>query len=83
VKTCQPPPSPPAGRTSHNRDNGRPQRPRVHERHGVPVPDKHRDSGGLTRTDLAALNQALRRNINSARGYQRPIDLAAEHLTKQ
>jgi hypothetical protein len=40
------------------------------------------DSGGLTRTDLAALNQALRRNINSARGYQRPIDLAAEHLTK-
>jgi hypothetical protein len=41
------------------------------------------DSGGLARTDLAALNQALRRNINSARSYQRPIDLAAGHLTKQ
>jgi hypothetical protein len=32
------------------------------------------DSGGLIRTDLATHNQALRRNINSARGYQRPID---------
>jgi hypothetical protein len=41
------------------------------------------DSGGLACTDLVALNQALRRNINSARGYQRPIDLAAGHLTKQ
>jgi hypothetical protein len=35
------------------------------------------DSGGLARTGLAALNRTLRRNINSARGYQRPIDLAA------
>jgi uncharacterized protein DUF6933 len=34
------------------------------------------DSGGLARTDLPALNHSLRRNINSARGYQRPIDLA-------
>ena len=35
-------------------------------------------SGGLARTDLAALNRSLRRNINSARSYQRPIDLAIE-----
>ena len=41
------------------------------------------DSGGLARTDLAALNQALRRNINSARSHQRPIDLAAGHPTKR
>jgi hypothetical protein len=36
-------------------------------------------SGGLRHTDLAALNHSLRRNINSARGYQRPIELTA-HL---
>jgi hypothetical protein len=41
------------------------------------------DSGGLARADLAGLNQALRRNISSARSYQRPIDLATKHLTKQ
>jgi hypothetical protein len=35
------------------------------------------ESGGLMRTDLGALNQLLRRNINSARGYQPPIELAA------
>jgi hypothetical protein len=40
-------------------------------------------SGGLRRTDLAALNQSLRRNINSARGYQRPIELTAERLGTQ
>ena len=34
-------------------------------------------SGGLQRTGLAELNHALRRNINSARGYRRPVDLAA------
>jgi hypothetical protein len=34
-------------------------------------------SGGLQHTDLAELNHALRRNINSTRGYQRPVDLAA------
>ncbi len=34
-------------------------------------------AGGLARTDLAELNQALRRNINSARGYCPPIELAA------
>ena len=37
-------------------------------------------SGGLARTDIAELNQALRRNINSARGYQPPIDLAAQRV---
>ena len=33
--------------------------------------------GGLAYCDLPALNRQLRRNINSARGYARPIDLAA------
>jgi hypothetical protein len=37
-------------------------------------------AGGLARTDLAELNQALRRNINSARGYCPPIELAARRL---
>jgi hypothetical protein len=37
-------------------------------------------SGGLATTDIAGLNQALRRNINSARGYQPPIELTAERL---
>jgi len=40
-------------------------------------------SGGLRQADLADLNLALRRNINSARGYQRPIDLAWRHLPGQ
>ena len=35
-------------------------------------------SGGLSRTDFAALNRSLRRNINSARGYRPPIELTAE-----
>ncbi len=38
------------------------------------------DAGGLARTDLAELNQALRRNINSARDYRPPIELAARRL---
>jgi len=38
------------------------------------------EAGGLARTDLAELNQALRRNINSARGYRSPIELAAGRL---
>ena len=38
------------------------------------------ESGGLRYTDLAALNQSLRRNINSARGYRPPIELAFERL---
>jgi len=33
------------------------------------------DSGSLRHTDLVALNRSLRRNINSARNYERPIDL--------
>jgi hypothetical protein len=37
-------------------------------------------SGGLATTDIADLNQALRRNINSARSYQPPIELTAERL---
>jgi hypothetical protein len=37
-------------------------------------------SGGLAITDIADLNQTLRRNINSARGYQPPIELTAERL---
>ena len=40
-------------------------------------------SGGLQKTDLADLNRALRRNINSARGYQRPADLAVRHVPSQ
>ena len=35
---------------------------------------------GLARTDLADLNRSLRRNINSARGYCPPIELAARRL---
>lgn len=37
-------------------------------------------SGGLAATDTADLNQALRRNINSARGYQPPIELTTQRL---
>jgi len=37
-------------------------------------------AGSLAATDIAGLNQWLRRNINSSRGYQRPIDLAAARL---
>ncbi len=37
-------------------------------------------SGGLATTDIADLNQALRRNINNARGYQPPIELTAQRL---
>jgi Domain of unknown function (DUF6933) len=39
------------------------------------------EAGGLSRIDLAKLNQSLRRNINSARGYCPPIELTARHLT--
>ncbi len=41
------------------------------------------ESGGLSRTDLAALNQSLRRNINSSRDYRPPIELTAERLAAQ
>ncbi len=37
-------------------------------------------AGGLARTDLAGLNRSLRRNINSARGYRPPVELAARRL---
>lgn len=37
-------------------------------------------SGGLASTDSADLNQALRRNISSARGYQPPIELTTQRL---
>jgi hypothetical protein len=39
------------------------------------------EAGGLAHTDIPALNRSLRRNINSTRGYQRPIDLTANRLT--
>jgi hypothetical protein len=35
-------------------------------------------SGGLAGTDIAELNHALRRNINSSRGYQQPIELTTQ-----
>jgi hypothetical protein len=37
-------------------------------------------SGGLAAIDIADLNQALRRNINSARDYQPPIELTAQRM---
>ena len=37
-------------------------------------------AGGLARTDLPELNRSLRRNINSARSYCPPIELAARRL---
>jgi hypothetical protein len=37
-----------------------------------------RKAGGLASTDIADINQALRRNINSARGYAYPIDLVTQ-----
>jgi hypothetical protein len=41
------------------------------------------DSGSLRHTDLVALNRSLRRNINSARDYERPIDLTIGRLKDQ
>lgn len=38
------------------------------------------ESGGLASLDNRALNRWLRRNINSPRNYQRPIDLTRERL---
>jgi len=40
-------------------------------------------SGGLGQADLTDLNRALRRNINSARGYQQPVDLATRRMPSQ
>ena len=39
-------------------------------------------SAGLARTDLAALNRSLRRNINSCRDYRPPIELAAARAAR-
>jgi hypothetical protein len=41
------------------------------------------DPVGLQHIDLADLNYALRHNINSVRGYQRPIDLAFAHYARK
>lgn len=38
--------------------------------------------GSLARTDIRSLNRSLRRNINSARDYQRPIDLVMERTAR-
>jgi hypothetical protein len=40
-----------------------------------------RTAGGLAGTDIADVNQALRRNSNSARGYAYPIELVTRRLT--
>jgi Domain of unknown function (DUF6933) len=37
-------------------------------------------AGSLAATDLADLNRTLRRNINSARGYQQPIELTSQRV---
>lgn len=39
-----------------------------------------RQAGGLAAADLADINQALRRNILSARAYRQPIELVTERL---
>lgn len=41
------------------------------------------DAGGLARVDTALLNRRLHRNINSARGYERPIILVMERTAWQ
>lgn len=40
------------------------------------------DAGGLAHTDLGDLNHALHRHINSSRGYQLPVELAAQRLER-
>lgn len=40
-------------------------------------------SDDLRHADLADLNHAPRRNINSPRGYQRPVDLARRRVLSQ
>jgi hypothetical protein len=37
-------------------------------------------AGGLKHANIGSVNRALRRNINSTRGYARPIDLALERV---
>jgi hypothetical protein len=55
--------------------------PAVH----VEAPDRDQAAAALALaelagTDIADLNQALRRNINSARGYQPPMELTARRV---
>lgn len=40
-------------------------------------------SGGLAAADLADVNQALRRNIQSARDYRQPIEWVTESLNRR
>lgn len=39
-------------------------------------------AGSLANTDVPSLNRHLRRNINSARDYQLPIDLVLERIDR-
>ena len=39
-------------------------------------------AGSLASTDVPSLNRHLRRNINSTRDYQRPIDLVLERIAR-
>jgi len=38
---------------------------------------------GLRHTDISALNLSLRRNINSAAGYRRPIELVRDRVNPE
>ena len=38
--------------------------------------------GGLKHANIGSVNRALRRNINSSRGYARPIDLALTRVSR-
>jgi hypothetical protein len=40
------------------------------------------DAGGLARVDVRSLNHRLHRNINSARGYERPIDIVMSRTAR-
>lgn len=40
-------------------------------------------SGGLAAADLADVNRALRRNIQSARDYRQPIEWVTESLNRR
>lgn len=65
----------------HHRQDRRPQRPGVHMNDMAFMCEiATTRSGGLAATDIADLNQALRRNINSARSHQPPIELIAQRL---
>jgi hypothetical protein len=40
------------------------------------------DAGGLARVDVRSLNHRLHRNINSARGYEQPIELVMSRTVR-